>query len=268
MKSVFRAACIGFAALCLFFGLLPLAVYGIFHTGVFFLLLYGGGLLLLCLCWDVFDGQGKIRRSLRPVSDRRRLDAPRWWKRSRMAAAAGLAAFTVWGCGMSVWMTSYAYLNPPPADAAVIVLGCQVVGDKPSKMLRLRLDAAYDYLQAHPRAFVIGSGGLNDGGTHSEAEVMRLYLAGRGIDPARVLLEDRSRNTRENLAFSAALIEAHNLPRVTAIATDGFHQLRGAIYAKKAGLIPYSLPAPTPWGLFPAYWVREWFGIAKAVILD
>ena len=123
------------------------------------------------------------------------------------------------------------------------MLGCQVEREGPSLMLARRLEAALRYLEAHPDAPVVVSGGYEERAGTSEAAVMAGWLSGRGIDPARIRLEDRSHSTEENLAFSAEIIEREGLPRALAVATDGFHQYRAAIYAEKNGLTAAALPA-------------------------
>ena len=52
-----------------------------------------------------------------------------------------------------------------------------------------------------------------------------------------------------------------------AIVTDGFHQLRASLIAKKQGLIPYSVSAHTPWFVYSAYYVRELYALVQEIIL-
>lgn len=92
---------------------------------------------------------------------------------------------------------------------------------------------------------------------------MRKYLVEQGIDPSRIHMENRSTDTRENLLYTWDLLGGEDRP--IAIATDGFHQMRGRYYGKSAGFTQISaLPSPTPWGLLPSYWVREFFGLLVA----
>ena len=153
-----------------------------------------------------------------------------------------------------------AAVNRPPEDAActVIVLGCQVLPDgRPSLMLENRVRAAYDYLTAHPDAVCVASGGQNDREPDTEARCVRDTLASMGVDPARIRLEERSRSTEENLAFSAALIREEGLPSAVVIASDNFHQLRAAVWAEREGLTPYAAGCASPWFLTAGYWARE-----------
>ena len=79
----------------------------------------------------------------------------------------------------------------------------------------------------------------------------------RGIHPDRIYLEDRSRSTEENLTFSAELIRKEGLPARVAIASDNFHQLRAAVWARRGGLDPWSIGCGTWRPLSPGYWARE-----------
>ena len=80
---------------------------------------------------------------------------------------------------------------------AVIVLGAAVHGDRVTWVLSNRLDTAADWLAAHPDAVCVVSGGQGDGESVTEASAMQKYLVERkGVDPARILVEDKAENTR------------------------------------------------------------------------
>ena len=229
---------------CLLFGLIPLLFYGIFHVGVAALLILGGLLVLLPLLWK------RLAKSRPLIMMRRALF---------LAAGASIAA----SAAFSIPMAYAAYGNPPGDNATVVVLGCKVEGDSPSLMLRRRLDAALPYLQSYPEAQCVVAGGQGENEDYTEAYVMRKYLVEQGIDPSRIHMENRSTDTRENLLYTWDLLGGEDRP--IAIATDGFHQMRGRYYGKSAGFTQISaLPSPTPWGLLPSYWVREFFGLLVA----
>lgn len=93
-----------------------------------------------------------------------------------------------------------------PADLEyVIVLGAQVKKTVPSRALTRRLERAYTYAADHPDTILVLSGGKGRGEEISEAECMRRYLSGRGLEDKRLILEDRSTTTRENLIYSDRL---------------------------------------------------------------
>lgn len=154
----------------------------------------------------------------------------------------------------------------PTADSTVIVLGCQVRGNTPSLMLANRLDTAYDYLTENPDAVCIVSGGKGDGENLSEAQCMFNYLTNKGISPERILLEDKSVNTKENIKFSKEIIEENNLSTNTAIVTDIFHQYRASKLVKSNNLVYGSVPADCVWFLIPTYYVRELVAITASFV--
>ena len=233
-----------FSIYVLFFSLSPL-FFGVWHTGVFMSLLFGLALLFTCLFWD------------RPG---------RVWRHLKNWVLGGLCAAMAFGGVCSALMLVAAF-RPPQEPATVVVLGCQVIEDQPSLMLRYRLEAALRYLDAHPEAPVVCSGGTKGGGPFSEGAVMKKWLLEHGVQEERIFVEGTSRNTQQNVEYSASIIREHGLPQQAAFASDGFHQFRAGIYAQRYGLGAGALPCLTPWGLAPTYWVREWFAIVKAVLL-
>ena len=187
---------------------------------------------------------------------------PRWFRRLprwlRCTGGALLGAGLALLAAVLVMMAVQAGNRPGPEDCTVVVLGCQVsASGEPTVMLRDRIDAAYDYLTAHPESRCVASGGQNDNEPISEASCIRNTLVARGIHPDRIYLEDRSRSTEENLTFSAELIRKEGLPARVAIASDNFHQLRAAVWARRGGLDPWSIGCVTWWPLSPGYWARE-----------
>ena len=98
--------------------------------------------------------------------------------------------------------------NAPEEDVPfVVVLGAQTHGDRPSRTLRERLDLAAAYLEAHPEACAVVSGGQGADETQTEASVMAAYLEENGIAPERILQETQARTTRQNLIFSCEVAE-------------------------------------------------------------
>lgn len=231
--------------LCAWF-LAPLGM-GIVHIGM----LWPSALLVLAAA-----------RLLRPDVFRRLLRKK--WLRWTVRAALGLglaAALGIFG-----WMVSAAANRAAPAESTVIVLGCQVRGTEPSLTLQRRVDAAADYLRAHPQARCVASGGQSDDEEISEAECIRAALIAAGIDPARIEPEDQSTSTEENLRFSAERIRAAGLSTNVVIASDNFHQLRAALWARHCGLTPYAAGCRTAWFLAPGYWAREIAGVAYTLL--
>ncbi len=143
----------------------------------------------------------------------------------------------------------------------VLILGCGVEKGKPSTILKERLDSAREYLEEHPESKVIVCGGRGEDELISEAECMAIYLQEHGIEEERIYREDRSENTRENLANAACILRENQLGDRALVVTSDFHCFRAGILAKSNGIEAYAFPARTFWLLLPTYWVREWYGI-------
>ncbi len=137
----------------------------------------------------------------------------------------------------------------------VIVLGAGVKGEKPSLILSNRIEAAVRYGKQFPDTTFILSGGQGDGEAISEAEAMRRGMLQGGISEERLLLEDQSTSTTENLTFSKRLLpESEN--RVSIVTSD-FHLYRARKEAEQMDLKTDAIPAETPLSGVLRYGMRE-----------
>ena len=129
----------------------------------------------------------------------------------------------------------------------IIVLGAGVNGSTPSLSMCNRLDAALAYLNANPAATVIVSGGQGPGEDITEAKAMADYLTAHGIDSARIVQEDRSRTTRENLENSFAILRARGGDPAdgVGIVTSEYHLYRAKRMARSLGADPAGIAAET-----------------------
>ena len=144
----------------------------------------------------------------------------------------------------------------------LIVLGAQVWPDGPSVSLKYRLDTAAEILKEDENILCIVSGGQGSNEPCTEAEMMAAYLTEQGIAPERILREDRSVNTVENIRFSMQLMDLTK--KRTGIVTNNFHVYRGTAIARTQGMEnAIGIPAPSSAFYLPNNMFREVFGIAK-----
>lgn len=209
------------------------------------------------LIWGALGG-GAILLSL--LLARRELTAalPVWLKGAAVGLfCLGLLVFcTVEGLILS----QYGASAGPGADFCII-LGAQWRTDGPSEVLRRRLDQAVKYLRENPDTLAVVSGGQGSNEPISEAEGMRGYLLDAGIAEDRIRMEDKSINTCENLAFSAAFIEKES-SRVVVV-TNNFHMFRALGIARKQGYRAEGLAADSVRWMLPNNLLREFFGVLK-----
>ena len=148
----------------------------------------------------------------------------------------------------------------------IIVLGAHVNGTKLTLALLERVRRALLYLEENPGTKAVLSGGRGDGERISEAEAMYRYLTEHGVSPERLIKEERSTNTKENLDFSLALIGDLNAP--IGVVTNHFHVFRGVAIGKKCGCKNiYPIPSRYRSWRLVIYIPREILAIIKDKIM-
>lgn len=145
----------------------------------------------------------------------------------------------------------------------IIVLGCKVKGDVPSLALVKRVNSAYDYLQKNKSCIAILSGGQGRDENISEAECMKHMLVEKGISPDRLICEDKSTNTDENIRFSLEIMEKLGIKKEAAVATSEYHQKRAGMICKRYGIKSVPVSSKTKLVILPTFLLREVFGVIK-----
>lgn len=153
--------------------------------------------------------------------------------------------------------------STPKADADyMVVLGAQVKGKNPSLPLKYRLEAAQGYLSDNPDTVVVVSGGQGSGEDISEAEAMRRYLVKHDIDDSRIIKEEESENTDENIRYSREIIGDDNASVI--IVTNAFHIYRSVGICKKQGMTDVEgLGAKSNLLAVPSFYLREAIAVLK-----
>ena len=155
----------------------------------------------------------------------------------------------------------------------MVIFGCQLHSWGPSILLQDRLDTALDYLADHPDMTVVVSGGQGTNEPTSEAQGMYDYLVQHGVDGKQIILEDRSFNSRENVAYSLEALAAggYDTDRGVVLVTNFFHVTRARMLWERAdGTGPVSVLA-APSSHLPStlkMFIREPLALVKSFILD
>ena len=150
---------------------------------------------------------------------------------------------------------------PAAPQDYVVILGAHVRPTGPSKALALRLNKALEYGRDNPDTIFIVSGGQGSNEPCTESSAMKQYLMEYGMDESRIIEEDRSTNTRENLPFSRDLIPAG---ASVGIISNGFHICRALHLAETLGYENVSgIPAKSDLPTQPANLLREFFAVVK-----
>ena len=179
-----------------------------------------------------------------------------WW---------ALLAGSVFLAGMLAFVAVSGYTNPARGDEKiVIVLGAGLRKDRPSRLLRYRLDAALAYAQSHPDTVLVTTGGQGRGETVPEGQAMRAYLLARGLAPTRVLAETKSTSTEENFRFARAVLAQNGFSpdQPVVYVSNAFHCYRAGQYAAREGFAAArALPAGISLRSVPTCYLREVFAV-------
>lgn len=152
-----------------------------------------------------------------------------------------------------------AFESTPAGLDYIVVLGAKVNGTSPSGALRNRIEVAAEYALANPNTLVIASGGQGEDEGISEAECIRRGLVARGVPEERIILEDLSTSTRENLRFSLEKLENPDETSI-GVVTNNFHVFRAMKIARSLhNGETYAVPVATSLFSLPHYLLREFF---------
>lgn len=155
----------------------------------------------------------------------------------------------------------YSNMKVPNQVDYIIILGARVKGEEPSLVLQYRINKAAEYLKQNSNTVAIASGGKGPGEDISEAESIKRELIKQGIKEDRILIEDHSTNTRQNIQYSKKLILEN--AQAGLIVTNDFHMYRARLIAKDQKLKAEGLPAKTPPSIILQSHIREYLAITK-----
>lgn len=145
----------------------------------------------------------------------------------------------------------------------VIIHGAGLLdGDRVSKLLADRLDKAIEVYQKDPTPpIMIPSGGKGSDETISEAEAMARYLIGKGIPPEKIIKEDRSLTTFENIKFSKRIIDSREGSKYTVLVTSNYHVYRALRYCRKNKLKCTGVGSHVAFYYWPSALIREFIAV-------
>lgn len=153
----------------------------------------------------------------------------------------------------------------------LLILGSQIRPDGTlTPLLQARADRAMEFADMQKAAggkelVFVPSGGQGADEVTAEAAAIRDYLLSKGAPEDRILVEDRSVNTYENIRNSAALIRADYKTRnpdsdsapKTAFSTTNYHVFRAGLIASELGEPMEGIGSPTKRYFWVNAFIRE-----------
>ncbi|MCL2219226.1 MAG: YdcF family protein [Chitinispirillia bacterium] len=156
------------------------------------------------------------------------------------------------------------YDNAEYNEDAVIVLGAAIRGEEVGRTLARRLDKAVEYYGKNPGAVIAVCGGQGFQEDITEALAMERYLAVRGVPLEKIIKEEKSTSTYENLSFARDVLTPYFPQGFSGVLiTSDFHIYRASRLARYAGISANHIGAPIEWYSIPVNYLREMLAVAK-----
>lgn len=145
----------------------------------------------------------------------------------------------------------------------IIILGCQIKKDGSlTPLLKSRADRAIEFAKLQKEKtgkdiVFVPSGGKGEDEVIAEGEAIKKYLLEQGIDEDHILLENKSKNTYENIKFSKELIDSKNPKAKIAFSTTNYHVYRAGAIAQEQGINVEGIGAKTKTYFWINAFIRE-----------
>ncbi len=146
---------------------------------------------------------------------------------------------------------------------AIIILGCKIREDGTlTNLLKSRVDRAIEFSKMQKEAtgkeiIFVPSGGKGNDEVISEAQAMKNYLIEQGIKEELILIEDKSKNTYENIKFSNMIINNKIENAKIAFSTTNYHVFRAGTIATKQNIFMEGIGAKTKMYYWVNAFIRE-----------
>lgn len=195
--------------------------------------------------------------------------APNWLKALLYATPAVVLYLLLVAYNFLVNLALYQLVPRQYNQDYLIVLGAGLYnGETVSPLLASRINRAIQFAQkqvakGHKMPKLIMSGGQGKDEKISEAQAMKEYALARGIAPSDILCEDKSKNTYQNMLFSAkvAAKDYGSNDYQAKFFSNNYHIFRASLFARAAGLNANGVGSYTRFYFLPNAIVREFAGI-------
>ena len=144
-----------------------------------------------------------------------------------------------------------------------VVLGAAVWGgNRPSPVLRERINKGYELLNNGTIKYIILTGGGSPG-EMTEAEVAKNELLKKGVSLSNIMAENQSNSTLEQITYvNKNIYKKYNWNKIVII-TDNFHLFRSKQICNFFGMNSYTAASDTPLSTESTlnYSIKESFGV-------
>jgi uncharacterized SAM-binding protein YcdF (DUF218 family) len=160
-----------------------------------------------------------------------------------LAATAALSAF-VWLSVLAGRIVEAGRRTTSGKADVAIVLGAAVYPSGPSPVFEERIKHAIDLYRAGKVRTLLFTGGYGQSAELAESTVAKRYAVNRGVPPEAILIETKSRTTRENLLQAGRLMRKNGFSEAMVV-SDPLHLKRALKMAGDLGINASAAPTPT-----------------------
>lgn len=151
----------------------------------------------------------------------------------------------LWLLGVAAWIIWVGDRDQAAPADAIIVLGAAAYDAKPSPVFEERIRHGLElYRQGYAPKLIFTGGFGGTGARFSESQVARRYALKQGIPARDILIESRSRTTRQNLVEAKRLMEARGMRRAILV-SDPLHMARALRLSDELGIDALASSTPS-----------------------
>ncbi|MCL7715824.1 YdcF family protein [Stenotrophomonas sp. CPCC 101365] len=151
----------------------------------------------------------------------------------------------LWLLGVAAWIIWVGDRDQAAPADAIIVLGAAAYDARPSPVFEERIRHGLDLYRQGLAPTLIFTGGFGGAGARfSESQVARRYALRQSIPAEDILIETRSRTTRQNLVEARRLMQAHGMHRVILV-SDPLHMARALRLSDELGIDALASSTPS-----------------------
>ena len=147
--------------------------------------------------------------------------------------------------------------------AAVVVLGSGLVDGRVPPLLAARVARGVALAERDPRTLLVLSGGQGADEPRSESSAMAEHAASLGVPEARMVLEEASTTTEENLRLTRALLVERGVEGPVTVVTSDYHAFRAATLLRRLGIAGHARGARTARYYLPSALLREYVALLR-----
>lgn len=151
----------------------------------------------------------------------------------------------LWLLGVAAWIIWVGDRDQAAPADAIIVLGAAAYDAKPSPVFEERIRHGLDLYQQGYAPKLIFTGGFGGAGARfSESQVARRYALKQKIPSKDILIETRSRTTRQNLVEAKQVMLKHDMHKVIVV-SDPLHMARALRLSRELGIDALASSTPS-----------------------